>query len=74
MRDFKDKVIKKRCYDLDDSDINDISNKLSSKNINYDGNAIIYNRISSKNQLDGASLDLQYELCQKYCEEKKYGI
>lgn len=87
MRDLKDnkcytskiKVIrKKKCDDSDDSDfeyvINEISNKLTNENINYDGNAIIYTRISSKNQLDGASLDSQLEICQKYCEEKKYKI
>ena len=85
MRDLKDnkysskvKVNRKKCSDSDDSDleyvINDLSNKLTNEDINYNGNAIIYNRISSKNQLDGASLDSQFELCQKYCEEKKYKI
>ena len=85
MRDLKDnkysskiKVNRKRCSDSDDSDleyvINDLSNKLTKENINYDGNAIIYTRISSKNQLDGASLESQLEMCQKYCEEKKFKV
>jgi DNA invertase Pin-like site-specific DNA recombinase len=86
MRDLKDnkhsskfKAIRKtKCYDSDDSDleyvINDISNKLTNEDINYNGNAIIYNRISSKKQNDGASLDSQLEICQKYCEEKKFKV
>lgn len=85
MRDLKDnkysskvKVNRKKCSDSDDSDleyvINDLSNKLTNEDINYNGNAIIYYRISSKKQNDGASLDSQFELCQKYCEEKKYKI
>ena len=38
------------------------------------GNAIIYNRVSSKEQLDGASLETQLEKCLAYAESKNFNV
>ena len=38
------------------------------------GNAIIYNRVSSKDQLDGASLETQLEKCLAYAESNNFDV
>ncbi len=57
-----------------ESAIESISNNLSKKQINYDADAIIYARISSKNQSFGTSLDSQLDICRKYCKENNFKI
>ncbi len=57
-----------------DIEINDITSKLNKKHINSNGDAVIYTRVSSKNQSFGTSLDSQLELCRQYCLENNYKI
>ncbi len=38
------------------------------------GNAVIYSRVSTKNQAFGSSLDLQEEISKIYCIKKKYKV
>jgi DNA invertase Pin-like site-specific DNA recombinase len=40
----------------------------------YKGNAVIYNRVSTKNQALSSSLDLQDEISKLYCNKNKYNI
>ena len=57
-----------------DSIIDTLADNLSNKHIKYDDNAIIYTRISSKNQSLGTSLESQLELCRQYCNENNFKI
>ena len=61
--------MRKRMPNIFERDVEKISN-LSFSN----GKAIIYTRISSKNQKKGISLDSQQKLCENYCFENNYDI
>ncbi len=70
---------KRKKVDLDSDncneiEINDITTKLNKEQINSNGDAIIYTRVSSKNQSFGTSLDSQLELCKEYCVENNFKI
>lgn len=41
---------------------------------NYKGNAVIYSRVSTKNQVSGSSLDLQKDIGNIYCIKNQYNI
>ncbi len=54
--------------------LNDLCNKINSTQIKYNGTAIIYTRVSTKNQTNGTSMMSQFDECQKYCFEHNYKI
>jgi DNA invertase Pin-like site-specific DNA recombinase len=51
----------------------DLTNKCNNSK-KYKGNAVIYSRVSTKNQSFGSSLDLQEEISKLYCIQNKYNI
>lgn len=51
-----------------------LCNLLKNTQINYKGNAIIYCRVSTKNQTFGTSLENQKELSTSYCIENNFKI
>ena len=54
--------------------ISKLCSKLNKTIIKYNGNAIIYSRVSTQNQKFGTSLEAQEELAKSYCIEKQYAI
>jgi DNA invertase Pin-like site-specific DNA recombinase len=51
-----------------------LCNDLNNITLKYNGNAIIYCRVSTKNQTHGYSLDSQEEISKLYCNENKYMV
>jgi len=52
--------------------VDQLCDELAVNTIN--GNAIIYTRISTANQVNGTSLQAQLAACEAYCNENKYNI
>lgn len=53
--------------------VDDLCDNLSKKIIRKD-NAVIYCRVSTKNQTFGTSLESQQQLCQEYCSENNLNV
>jgi len=54
-----------------DVEIGSLCNKMS---LRYNGRAIIYARVSTKNQTNGVSLQSQIQFCEDYCKDKNYEV
>lgn len=54
-----------------DVEIGSLTNKLTLKN---NGKAVIYARVSSKNQMNGVSIPSQIQFCENYCIDNDYEI
>jgi DNA invertase Pin-like site-specific DNA recombinase len=57
-----------------DSDLYEICKSFARKNINWNGSAVLYARVSTNNQVDGTSLESQLQLSRKYCSDRKFKI
>jgi DNA invertase Pin-like site-specific DNA recombinase len=71
MEDLNEKSVKRSKVSNDY--INDICNNFDKQYIN-DTNAIIYCRVSTKNQTFGTSIDSQKTYCQDYCSQNNLNI
>jgi len=65
------KTVHSRAFFERDVEIGSLSSKLTLKN---NGKAIIYARVSSKNQMNGVSIPSQIQFCENYCIDNDYEI
>ena len=56
------------------NEISNIAKRLKSSNLEWNGNAVIYTRVSSQRQTEGTSLNSQLQFCQDYCKQHNFKI